>query len=121
MLRYLETNFKGGICIMELMEIMATFGLPSICLTAVAAYYVRMEEVNRKERREDKEIERQLRAELLETNKHILATSEDVAETNRLLATGIKDEVSTINSKIDLMMRLTNVPGGVANGNSKEN
>ena len=97
---------------MDMIEIMSAYGFPSICLAVVAAYVAKTEEANRKERREDKEAERKLREELLETNKHILATSEDVAETNRLLATGIKEEVSAINNKLDVFVKLAGAPAG---------
>lgn len=89
---------------MDFITLIQNVGFPIACCTALGLYLNNKDKLDREERKEDKVLDREREDKILETNAKLLATNEQLAESVRVIANDLKDDITRTENKVDRIL-----------------
>lgn len=94
---------------MDFTTLIQNVGFPIACCIALGFYLNNKDKLDREERKVDKEADRAREDKILETNAKLLATNEQLAESVKVIATDLKEDVNRTEVKVDKILEKVGV------------
>lgn len=94
---------------MDFTTLVQSVGFPIACCVALGLYLNNKDKADREERRLDKDADRAREDKILETNAKLLATNEQLAESVKVIATDLKEDVNRTEGKVDRILEKVGV------------